>query len=399
MNDFISIVGTEHVTESAGVFTVSPASTEETAAVMKLCSEQNLIVTPRGGGTKHDWGNPVTPQVILDSRRLTGIREHVWQDMTATVGAGTPWVEMNIPLATHGQRVALDPLFPSLATIGGIIAVNDSGSLRMRYGALRDLVIGMTIVLADGTIARSGGRVVKNVAGYDLPKLLTGSFGTLGIITEVTFRLHPVQAHSETWTITSAEAHPLATLQQQLHNAAMSIESLQMRADTNGFALDVRFASLPEVLREHEARLREVSAPHSISQTSDDLWHERERMFRIPGATVLKITALANKTGAILQGFRSLASSDITAECVADSTGIVTAALTAPPAQTAAIIDDLRARLRADGGMVVVLRAGAGLPDIDRWGGSPPAIAVMQAIKQQFDPARLLNPGKFVGGI
>lgn len=395
MADFASIVGADHVAEASGVVTVSPASTDETAAVMRLCSEHKLVVSPRGGGTKLGWGNPVTPQIILDTHRLSGVREHSWQDLTATVGAGTTWAAMNDALAAHGQRVALDPAFASQATVGGIVATNDSGSLRMRYGSIRDLVIGMTIVLADGTIARSGGKVVKNVAGYDLPKLLTGSFGTLGIITEATFRLHPVQAHSETWTVRSETAQPLAALQQQLLGAAMSIESLQMRSEKEVFALDVSFASLPEVLREHEERLRKLCTPLALSNSSDDVWLAREGLFDNSGATILKVTALPNKMSAILHGFQSL-----NATCVADAVGIITVALEAQPAQTATIIDDLRARLRGDGGMVVVLRAGDNLSgDIDHWGGSPPAIEVMRAVKHEFDPDRLLNPGKFVGGI
>lgn len=399
MTELISIVGAEHVTEDSGVSVVAPASTEEIAAALRLCSAHKLTVSARGGGTKLDWGNPVAPQIIVDTRRLSGIREHVWQDMTATVGAGTLWADMERGLAQHGQRVALDPLFASQATIGGVIVVNDSGALRMRYGSLRDLVIGMTIVLADGTIARSGGKVVKNVAGYDLPKLLTGSFGTLGVITEVTFRLHPVQAHAETWTVSSEEIAPLVALQQQFLVAAMSIESLQMRLDGQRFALDVRFASLPEVLREHETRLRAACGTLALSTADDDVWQQREHLFARPGATLLKVTALPNKMGAILQGFRSLIASGVVAECVADATGIVTVALSAPPEATAQIIDDLRSRLCGEGGMVVVLRAGNVPQTLDRWGGLPPAIAVMRAVKREFDPDRLLNPGKFAGGI
>jgi len=175
----------------------------------------------------------------------------------------------------------------------------------------------------------------------------------------------------------------------------MSIESLQMRSEDDGFALDVRFASLPEVLREHEERLRKLCGPLALSTSSDDVWLTREGLFDDSGAAILKVTALPNKMSAILQGFQSL-----NATCVADAVGIITVALVAPPAQGAAIIDDLRARLRGDGGMVVILRAGGDLPDdVDRWGGSPPAIEVMRSVKREFDPGRLLNPGKFVGGI
>ncbi len=400
MTDFISIVGIEHVTEEFGAFVVAPASTEETAAVLRLCSARKWTVSARGGDTKQDWGNPVAPQVFVDTRRLSGIREHVWQDMTATVGAGTLWADMERELAQHGQRVALDPLFPAQATVGGVIAVNDSGALRMRYGSLRDLVIGMTLVLADGTIARSGGKVVKNVAGYDLPKLLTGSFGTLGIITEVTFRLHPVQAHAETWTVQSDHADSLLHIHRRLLDGAMSIESLQMRRNGRDSAWDVRFAALPEILRENEERLQGMYRVPAPFAAGDDVWRQRERLFAVSGATLLKVTARPSRLVGVLGGFGGLALQGIAAECVADATGIVTVALSEPPEVTASIIEDLRVWLRSrDGGMVVVLRTGNASGELDRWGGSPPAIAVMRAIKQEFDPDRLLNPGKFVGGI
>ena len=155
-------------------------------------------MVPWGGGTKQGWGYPVAPALVLEMHRLNVLREHTWQDMTCTVEAGCTWASLQSALAQHGQYVALDPLWPERATVGGIVATNDSGALRLRYGGLRDLIIGMTIVLADGTIAHTGGKVVKNVAGYDLHKLMIGAFGTLGVITSVNFRLHSMpQVHAE----------------------------------------------------------------------------------------------------------------------------------------------------------------------------------------------------------
>ena len=136
------------------------------------------------------------------------LREHAWHDMTCTVDAGFPWAEMQRALQQHGQMVALDPLWPQRATVGGVVACNDSGSLRLKYGGLRDLIIGMTVVLADGAIAKSGGKVVKNVAGYDIHKLMTGSFGTLGVVAQVSFRLHPVEEHARTWTFAAGRMPP-----------------------------------------------------------------------------------------------------------------------------------------------------------------------------------------------
>ena len=199
---------------------------------------------------------PVRADMVLNTRRLAGVREHRWQDLTATVGAGTPWAEMQRELAQHGQIVALDPLWPEQATVGGVMATNDSGALRLRYGSLRDLMIGMTIVLADGTIARTGGKVVKNVAGYDLHKLMTGAFGTLGVIAEVTFRLHPLPAHTRLWSCGLARSGCAGVSDDaRCVDSRMSVRAMQLRASLHECALDIELASLPEVVAEQMERL------------------------------------------------------------------------------------------------------------------------------------------------
>src|SRR6201999_1394576 len=165
-------------------------------------------------------------------------REHTWQDMTCSVEAGCTWASLQSALAQHGQFVALDPLWPERATVGGIVATNDSGSLRLKYGPLRDLIIGMTVVLADGTIAKTGGKVVKNVAGYDLHKLMTGAFGTLGVIAEVTFRVHALPTNVEYFSLVSLKPEPLANLLLQLIASQFSLHTLQLRIDADSFQLD-----------------------------------------------------------------------------------------------------------------------------------------------------------------
>jgi len=381
----------------------TPATTENLSTILRDATAKRLTVSATGGGTKLGWGNAVAPDVVIYTSQLSGVREHSWQDLTATVGAGTTWSAMQSALAQHNQRVALDPLFPARATVGGVLATNDSGLLRMRYGGLRDLVLGMTIVLADGTIARTGGKVVKNVAGYDLPKLLTGSFGTLGIITEATFRLHPRQLHHTTFTVHSAEIVPLADLMRALVTSGMSLERMQLRNEPSAFALDVQFAAVPEALADHEQRLRDL-APGLRTEPSSttSLYATRSGLFDIPGATVLKLTTLPIKLSALIAGFAQLAASGITAQAVADPVGVVTVALVAPPAALATILEDLRARLHPIGGTAVVLQRGALPADIDPWNDPqhpPPALDVMRSIKQEFDPDRILNPGKFVGGL
>jgi glycolate oxidase FAD binding subunit len=389
-----------------GVSIVSPESTDEVAAILREASARSLVVEPTGGRTKLTWGSPVTPQLQLSTQKLSGIREHVWQDMTATVAAGTPWSAMQRELARHNQRVALDPVFPDRATIGGIIATNDSGILRRRYGSLRDLVIGMTIVLADGTIARSGGKVVKNVAGYDLPKLLTGSFGTLGIITEVTFRLHALPATTASLTAHSSAITTLADLMHRVAAAPLSLESMRLRneysgsAEDSAFALDIQLACDPAALANQEQQLHQLAHGCTLTPSDANTWTAREQLFLEPNAALLKITSLPSKLAALVAGIALLNTQPGTrAHCVAEPTGILTAAISAPPDHLASLIEDLRARLSSQGGSAVILRRGALPSSIDPWGPPPAAIDIMRSIKHEFDPARILNPGRFVGGI
>src|SRR6202047_5252689 len=162
-------------------FVVEPGSEQELAKVVKLADAAGLAVIPRGGGTKLAWGNrPACADVILSTARLSRVIEHAWADLTVSVEAGCTIARLQETLAKHGQRLALDALWPERATVGGVLSTNDSGALRLRFGSLRDLVIGVTLALADGTVASSGGRVVKNVAGYDLPKLGAGGVGKVG---------------------------------------------------------------------------------------------------------------------------------------------------------------------------------------------------------------------------
>src|SRR6202046_1814154 len=206
-----TITGPEHVRPGDPI-EVSPANTQQISEILQYANQNQLTLTPTGSNTKQTWGNPTKTNIHLDLTRLNKVIEHPWQDLTCTVQTGCTWATLQQALKKHGQFVALDPLWPERATVGGILATNDSGALRHRYGSLRDLVIGMTIVLADGTIARSGGKVVKNVAGYDLCKLITGSLGTLAIITEATFRLHPLPQHPQTFTVSAPQAKQLAPL-------------------------------------------------------------------------------------------------------------------------------------------------------------------------------------------
>jgi FAD/FMN-containing dehydrogenases len=169
-----------------------PTTTEQVSTVLRAVDERSAVTVVRGNGTKQTFGGVCpAPDLVLDTRALDRLIEHQPGDLIVRAGAGMPLADLQEHVRDSGQLLSLDEPVQG-GTIGGVLATNTSGPHRLLHGTARDLLIGITVVLADGTIAHSGGKVVKNVAGYDLGKLLVGSYGTLAVITEATFRLHPV---------------------------------------------------------------------------------------------------------------------------------------------------------------------------------------------------------------
>ncbi|MEO6910330.1 MAG: FAD-binding oxidoreductase [Edaphobacter sp.] len=386
------IVGLEHVTPAADAIAVAPADTAQTSAVLRFANENGISVSPVGGGTKQGWGIPVRPKIALHAHRMNALLEHTWQDMTCTVQAGCTWSSMQAVLAQHGQFVAVDPLWADRATVGGIMATNDSGALRLKYGGLRDLIIGMTVVLADGTIARTGGKVVKNVAGYDLHKLMIGAFGTLGLTTEVTFRLHSLPISLRNFTISSPAAEPLGSFLLQLLDSHLSAQSIQLRATGNIFGLDIQLGALPEVLEGQAALLSEMALRSQllVQEASADVWNSRQLLFADTSNFTIKATMLPSDIARFTSVIHNLGGSAVT-----QATGIMTASL---PVTAEQGLTQLRQQLSDSHGSLIVLQQPAHT-DVDLWGPLPDSFPLMQQIKQQFDPNRTLNPGRFLGGI
>jgi glycolate oxidase FAD binding subunit len=382
-----AITGPEHVRPLGGATAVAPANTEELAGILRFAHEQGLTVVPCGGGTKQGWGYPVAPALLLETRRLNTLREHTWQDMTCTVEAGCTWAAMQSALAQHGQFVALDPLWPEQATVGGIVATNDSGALRLRYGGLRDLIIGMTIVLADGTVAHTGGKVVKNVAGYDLHKLMIGAFGTLGVITSVNFRLHSIPRSRQSFTFSSPSAEPLGAWMLKLLHEQLSMLAMQLRGAADGFHLDIQLASLPEVLHTQADMLASLARVEGLVAAGAEAWEARQAQFAHD--VVCKATMLPSEIAAFAERVRGLGG-----ESVTQATGIMTASFPA----VATSLPQLRRELEEAGGSLMVLKQ----PEeskVDTWGALPDSLPLMREIKSRFDAASILSPGRFLGGI
>ncbi len=438
-----AITGPEHVRPGDPI-EVSPANTQQISEILRYANENHLTVSPIGGGTKQTWGNQTKTNIQLNLTRLNKVIEHPWQDLTCTVQAGCTWATLQNTLKQHGQFVALDPLWPEKATVGGILSTNDSGPLRHRYGSLRDLVIGMTIVLADGTIARTGGKVVKNVAGYDLCKLLTGSLGTLAIITEATFRLHPLPQHPQTFTVSAPQAAQLAPLMADIRASHLLTQALQLRGEANGFHLDIQLNAHPEAKQADilqkmtEAaglKLDSSFAPaNPIAPKRDDggssglqtaesnateetgfspgpfnnVWTVRESLFK-ENAFVLKITMLPADVPAFADLVAFYEGISVT-----QSLGIMYAQFTPSPGDDGSLLlrtmKDLYVDVSSDEGSMAVCKVPPLLSsqyqtwppriDADPLSAATEGIRhLMQAVKHQFDPNRTLNPGRFPGGI
>ncbi|HMK30733.1 MAG TPA: FAD-binding oxidoreductase [Terriglobales bacterium] len=410
-----SIVGADHV-RGAGAqeaidgvtagAVVEPGTPAEVAQVLRLADRAGISVVPRGGSTKLGWGNPPRHAgLVVSTARLNRVLEHAWADMTVTVEAGCRVADLQQTLAQHGQRLALDPLWPEQATIGGILATNDSGALRLRFGSLRDLVIGITLALADGTLARSGGKVVKNVAGYDLPKLATGSLGTLGVITEAVFRLHPLPRQSRVLSFEFSEPGALAALLLKVLDSQLVCSAIQLRAASSEKAhLEVGFEGTAEGIAAQIAGLAKMTRLEPRAEVGPQAWKETHA----PGfwqvgspAVVAKFSVLPAELSNLLEWLRSAEqSTHVRWQMVAQGVGIGWLRLESTAENLAAAVTEVRRQLVALQGNLVVLACPAQMKSaIDVWGPPGDSLELMRRIKKQLDPGGILNPGRFVGGI
>jgi len=376
---------------------LSPITFEQAAAGLAAVAAEGEAVRIRGGGTKLGWGAVAPePKVELHTTALNRIVEHNVGDLTAVVEAGVPLARLQSELAAEGQMLALDPPLggrSGKATIGGVVATADSGPLRHRYGTPRDLILGTTVALSDGTIARAGGRVIKNVAGYDLAKLLAGSFGTLGIILSVNVRLHPLPLATATALGASTDPEVLAAAVIALSGAPLELEALDVawRADRGGVLARVAGAEA-ESRAKRVAELMRTAALDQVDVVSDDdsLWARQRAGQRSPKRALVRIAARPSELPAVLRSAQAAGGTLVGRATLGSSFVEVD-----PDAVTR-----LRGALPA-GAVSVILDAPATLREtLEPWGlQNGRALELMRRIKDRFDPARACNPGVFVGGI
>ncbi len=396
-----------------------PRDIAELSETMRLAGGERWVVIPAGAGTWLEMGGrPARFDLVVSTARMNRALEYEPADLTATVEAGTPLATFNRIAAQERQFIPLDPFGDERSTIGGVIATASSGPLRCAYGTPRDWLIGVAVVHADGRVTRAGGKVVKNVAGYDLCKLYAGSFGTLAVIAEAGFKLRALPSCEKTIVFYSREAASLCSLAARIADsdvqpAAMELVSPCEEAapplDAGDFALVLRFLNEAETVDwqiEEATRLGSDCRQARLSEVeAGDFWRAYHESETSPRAEfILRLSALpADLNALIADVHRALPPARLRAHA---ANGVVR--LHGDDRWLEGIeMDECLRRLaetrrmaQARGGQMLILRAPDEIKDrIDAWGETGPAESLMRALKERFDPRKLLNPGRFMAGI
>ncbi|KAM3100646.1 FAD-binding oxidoreductase [Phormidesmis sp. 146-12] len=395
-------------------YVVYPHNSTELAAVITCAAENGWRVLPCGGGSKLGWGGLVQGvNLVVSTQRLNRVIDHAIGDLTVTAEAGLCFSDLQTVLAKAGQFLAIDPSYPDRATLGGIIATADTGSLRHRYNSVRDMLLGVSFVRSDGQIVKAGGRVVKNVAGYDLMKLLTGSYGTLGILTQVTFRVYPIPEASQT-VVLAGDRDKIAQATQTLINSALepsaidllssqTMRTLELGSDVG---LAVRFQSIGASVKQQAAQMVALATALGLSTTlyaesaETLLWQRLAQQMPTAAQSdtiACKIGVRPSEAVAVLSQIEEKLSSAIA--LIHAGSGIGFLVLDRAVTRSTQILE-VRSICEAAGGYLSLLQAPIAFKQqMEVWGYSGSAIEVMKKIKQQFDPSARLSPHRFVGGI
>jgi glycolate oxidase FAD binding subunit len=387
-------------------FIVEPDSPEALAVLLSWASTERLSTVIRGNGTKSDWGcRPTAVDLIVSTQRLNRVLSHQHGDLTATIEAGATLSAVTRELSKHGQWLPLGSSFAD-ATIGGTVAANDSGPLRHRHGTPRDLLIGVHLALADGNLVKAGGNVVKNVAGYDLGKLMSGSFGGLAAIVSATFKLAPLPAASS--TVVAAFGDRQAFVQaaaaigsSQLEPAAFDLHTSSENAGSKtSHRLLIQFASAPAAVEAQIDAARLLLAAEEVDVLSgaqeSELWaHHSQRIWSAPGV-VIRLSWLPAALSAVLAAVDDLDRQSAAAVELVGRSGVGAGLIRLhadEPVQVAAI-EHLRKNPKVIGNVVLLRGSAAVKEQADVWGLSSDMSTLMESIKQALDPAGILGAGR-----
>lgn len=415
-------------------FVASPGSTLEAAALLRAAASHDLAVVPRGSGSRIGWGAAVTRcDLVVDMLRMDAVAEHAAGDLVARVQAGARMNHVLGVLAAAGQEIALD--VPGAATVGGVVASGLCGPRRLRYGSPRDLLIGITVVRADGTVAKSGGKVVKNVAGYDLGKLFAGSAGTLGLITEATFRLHPLPASRAFVSVTfpgGTSSAPVASAVALAANSPLVASAVELHRPVPGgpVSVGVLVEGSVDGVAARASRMRDLlgagrgPGPGSwLAEVSGEAPAWWPWAIEADGGTLIRMSFWVSALASVLDAVEAAALEAGASPVVRGSAGAGVLYLALPAqAGAAEFVSSLRAALAGVRGNVAVLAApravrtalangrGAGVAGVagvagaggdggDGMAGAVPSLSLMRAVKDQFDPRHRMAPGRFPEGI
>lgn len=410
-----SVVGNEHVRAEPALqidglapsLLVKPGSSVEVADCLRICADLDASVVPAGLMTWLECGNPLRRvDVVLSLERMNRIVDYSPPDLTVTVEAGLGLNDLTVTTMRERQWLPLDPPGWTEASLGAVAACNSSGALRLGFGTPRDYVIGLKLAHVDGTESKSGGRVVKNVAGYDMNKLYVGSYGTLAVITEATFKLRPLTKGSATVMITGTKQKSLIefakrVLASELQPSSIFLTRRLLNEPFDADALFIRFGeSEAEVKHQLEWVERAVGDDCRlvVMDPVDEglLWMSVANIDR-RAANAVRVSVLVSMAS---EAFERLLA---TCECVSVAdlgVGIIRMAFDADDKSAVDTIKRLRTDAISMGGTLFIERAPVAIKrQVDAWGEVGATMSLMQAIKEKFDPQSLLNPGRFVNGI
>ncbi|HWQ34412.1 MAG TPA: FAD-binding oxidoreductase [Blastocatellia bacterium] len=397
-----------------------PHSIEELSEMLRFAASERMCVIPAGAGTWLEMGNrPVRAHLVISTAQMKRVLEYEPADLTATLEAGCALAEFNARAAEHNQRIPLDPFGHTQSTIGAIVATASHGPLRCAFGTPRDWVVGMRVAHIDGRITKAGGKVVKNVAGYDLCKLYTGSFGTLGIIGEISFKLRALPATERTMFFFGQDAARLCALAARLMNsdvqpAAMELfslkfDGLRLEYGEGRFTLALRFISEPETIDAQIVEASRLGREFRQTVLSDDeardFWRDYyEDESAEDWDIILRVSVLPSDTAMMIAEIGSTIPQ--AALRVHAGNGIIRVQAKShtlaefKKRQRPLRLAELRQHTHLRGGQMIILRLPPELKNqLDAWGDPGQTAPLMQALKKKFDPQSLLNPGRFVAGI
>ena len=417
LGDLQRIVGEEYAREAGAEdavddvspnFVVEPGSIEEMSELMELASGEGLSVAPRGGATHMGLGNPPRDlDLILSTARMNEVIEYVPGDQVVRVQSGMMLQDLQEQLAGSNQLLGIDPPEGRAgATIGGIVAANSSGPRRYRYGTVRDLIIGITVVLSDGTVAKAGGKVVKNVAGYDLSKLFTGSLGTLGIIADANFRLHPLPEAAQTVAVEFDSTLAAGRAAQTILHSQLVPSAVELHWGEDAKLLTVLIEGVAPSVEAQAEMASYLLQGFGEVRTLSDKEIDNLGPLSPPGIgdeVSIKISAPpADLSGVLDSTLGATERRELNPRITGHAgIGVTFVGLSGGDEEAhVAVIEELREIWVRRGGSVIVRGAPVALKQrAEVWGPLGSRLELSRRVKEKFDPGGILNPGRFAGGI